>query len=106
MKFSKNKSADNDAKRALIAKKFEELNGKKAKSLTERPEEDIYTSWYKRAFYIISRSRQSVMGAGYIPLTAITDYANNIEMVEDNVQDFVEIICGMDDIYLSTVNKK
>jgi hypothetical protein len=46
------------------------------------------------------------MGAGYIPLTAITDYANNIGMVEDDVQDFVEIICGMDDIYLSTVNKK
>lgn len=46
------------------------------------------------------------MGAGHIPLTAITEYANNIGHVEYDVQDFVDIIYGMDDIYLTHINKK
>lgn len=90
----------------MLAAKLEKISGKKSKDLTERPEEDAYTSWYKKAFYCIDRSRQAVMGAGYIPLTAITDYANNIGHVEEDLHDFVDIIMSMDNEYLQHVHKK
>lgn len=90
----------------LVARKFAERNGT-LPDLSNKPEENVYINWYKRAFYTISRSRQAVMGIGYIPLSAIVDYSNNVGHVEDTVQDFIEIIYAMDDLYVEHhVNKK
>lgn len=93
----------------MLEKSFAERTGRSL-NLSEqqqKPEENVYINWYKRAFYTISRSRQAVMGIGYIPLSAIVDYSNNVGHVEDTVQDFIEIIYAMDDIYVAHhVNKK
>lgn len=88
-----------------MAREFAELNGRESE-LSKKPEEDLYVNWYKRAFYTISRSRQSGFSLGYIPLSAIVDYGNNIGHVEDDIRDFVEIINSMDDVYLAHINKK
>lgn len=46
------------------------------------------------------------MSVGYIPLSEITNYGLTLGHVEDNLEDFVEIIMEADEGYLEVINKK
>lgn len=45
-------------------------------------------------------------GVGCIPLTEITNYAHSVGFIEDEIEDFIDIVNTMDDVYITEVNKK
>lgn len=45
------------------------------------------------------------MAIGYIPLSEIINYALTLGHVEDDIQDFIEIIQETDEGYLEVINK-
>ena len=55
-------------------------------------------------FNILSASRQTGMGVGYIPLTEICCYASVIGYTR--TQDFIAIIRAMDDVFVKWQNDK
>lgn len=45
------------------------------------------------------------MAVGYIPLSEIINYGLTLDHVEDDIQDFIEIIQEADEGYMEVVNK-
>ena len=82
-----------------------EKNGKPVQALSDKPKYDFTVQWYLDAFSSLSMSRQMGMGLGYIPFSEIAKYAEIIGHIEDDVQDFIQIVQAMDSAYLSEVNK-
>jgi predicted mannosyl-3-phosphoglycerate phosphatase (HAD superfamily) len=86
---------------------FPERNqGKKAEAIENKPKYDIGTQWYLDVFRRLSRSRSIGFSIGCIPLMEITNYALSIGYIEESLEDFIDIIQSMDDLYLTEVNKK
>ncbi len=80
------------------------LGGVPQKFVTERPEIDLWLSYYLKAFKRLSTSRQSGMGLGFIPLSEITNYA--IAFDEYDLEKFVSIIQAADNEFVTMYNKK
>lgn len=64
------------------------------------------TQWYLNTFWRLARSRNTGFGIGYIPLSEVINYGEKVGHIEDSLEDFIDIIQMMDDLYVSKASSK
>lgn len=85
----------------IIAKK----TGKTPKGAVNKPVFTPEDHWYINTFYTLNLSRQSGMSLGAIPISEITNYYNEFEMI-DSKRCFLKVMQALDSVYLEHVNNQ
>lgn len=55
--------------------------------------------WYIRVFELLTRERSIGMTSGPIPPSIMFTYADRYTLI-GSLEEFIQVICGMDDLYL------
>jgi len=72
--------------------------------LAQNPTPNLYAGaeLHLEAFWKLCSCRSVGFGEGPIPYTAIVEYGKNLQLDEELLEDFVEILLAMDRAYLTT----
>jgi hypothetical protein len=81
-----------------------EPSTKVPQAIATKPELTAFDSYYLSAFYVLTTSRSSGMGEGYIPLSEILNYGIFLE--DDDIEVFISLIRVMDNTYLEQRQKE